>query len=43
VKKSDALALKLKQKGDLLADDVSRGLQEAGNEIEKFGKKISPR
>ncbi|MBP7341849.1 MAG: hypothetical protein KA957_05990 [Syntrophaceae bacterium] len=43
VKKSDALALKLRQKGDLLADDVSRGLQEAGNEIEKFGKKISPR
>ena len=43
VKKSDALALKLKQKGDLLADDVSRGLQEAGSEIEKFGKKISPR
>jgi hypothetical protein len=41
-KKSDALALKLKQKGDLLADDVSRGLQEAGNEIEKFGKKFLP-
>lgn len=40
--KSDELSQKLKKKGRVVADDVSRGLKEAGNEIEKFAKKISP-
>lgn len=42
MRKSEALALKLKKKSALIADEVVKGLQEAGNEIEKFGKKISP-
>lgn len=40
--KSAELSEKLKTKGRIVADDVSRGLKEAGNEIEKFGKKIAP-
>ena len=40
--KSAELSEKLKKKGRLVADDVSKGLKEAGNEIEKFGKKITP-
>ncbi|MEE9911014.1 MAG: hypothetical protein K4571_04750 [Deltaproteobacteria bacterium] len=41
LKKSEELSQKLKKKGGLIADDVSKGLKDAGNEIEKFGKKIS--
>ncbi len=40
--KSEELSVKLKKKGRVVADDVSRGLKEAGDEIEKFAKKISP-
>ena len=40
--KSEELSQKLKKKGRIVADDVSRGLKEAGNEIEKFARKISP-
>ena len=43
MKKSGELASKLKKKGTLIAEEVGKGLQEAGNEIEKFGEKISPR
>ncbi len=43
LKKSEDLALKLKKKGTLIADEVGKGLQNAGNEIEKLGKKISSR
>lgn len=42
LQKSEELSGKLKKKGRVVADDVSRGIKEAGNEIEKFGKKISP-
>jgi len=42
MKKSDDLALKLKKQSTLIADEVNRGLQQVGSEIEKFGKKISP-
>lgn len=42
MKQSEDLALKLKKQSSLVADDVNRGLLKAGNEIEKFGKKISP-
>ena len=40
--KSEELSQKLKKKGRVVADDVSRGLKDAGNEIEKFGRKIAP-
>lgn len=43
MKKSDDLAHQLKKKGSLLADEVGKGIQSAGNEIDKLGKKISPR
>lgn len=43
MKKSKELSMKLKEKGRAAADDVGKGLKEAGNEIEKFGKKISPK
>jgi len=42
MKKSKELSLKLKKKGSVLAEDVGEGLKNAGDEIEKFGKKISP-
>jgi hypothetical protein len=41
MKKSQELALKLKKKSSLIAEEVGKGLQNAGNEIEKFGQKIS--
>lgn len=43
MKKSEALARKLKQKGSLISEEVGRGLRDAGREIEDFGKRISPR
>jgi hypothetical protein len=43
LKKSQELSLKLKKKGSVVVEDVGKGLKEAGNEIEKFGKKISPK
>ncbi|PKN70092.1 MAG: hypothetical protein CVU52_09210 [Deltaproteobacteria bacterium HGW-Deltaproteobacteria-10] len=43
MKKSDEISLKLQKKGNLIAEDVANRLKDAGNEIEKFGKKISPR
>lgn len=43
MKKSKELSLKLKKKGSLLAEDVGKELKNAGDEIEKFGKKISPK
>lgn len=43
MKKSKELSLKLKKKGSVLAEDVGRGLKKAGDEIEKFGKKVSPK
>lgn len=43
MKTSEALASQLKQKGTLIADEVGKGLQGAGKEIEKLGRKISPR
>ena len=42
MKKSRELSLKLKKKGSVVAEDVGKGLRDAGNEIEKFGKKIAP-
>jgi hypothetical protein len=41
--KSKELSLKLKKKGGMVAEDVGKGLKNAGNEIETFGKKISPK
>lgn len=43
MKKSQEISLKLKDKSSLIAEDVGNGLKNAGNEIEKFGKRISPR
>lgn len=43
MKKSKELSLKLKKKGSLIAQEVGKGLKDAGNEIEKFGKRISPK
>lgn len=43
MRKSEEIALKLKRKGRLITEEVGRGIQDAGKEIEKFGKKISPR
>jgi hypothetical protein len=43
MKKSKELSQKLKKKGSVLAEDVGKGLKNAGDEIEKFGKKISPK
>jgi hypothetical protein len=41
MKKSKELSAKLKEKGRVVAEDIGKNLKEAGNEIEKFGKKIS--
>jgi len=41
--KSRELSLKLKKKGAVVAEDVGKGLKATGDEIEKFGKKISPK
>jgi hypothetical protein len=43
MKKSQELSMKLKKKGSVVVEDVGKGLKEAGNEIEKFGKRISPK
>jgi hypothetical protein len=43
MEKSKELSLKLKKKGSVVAEDVGKGLKDAGNEIEKFGKRISPK
>jgi hypothetical protein len=43
LKKSQELSLKLKKKGSVIAEDVGKRLKDAGNEIEKFGKRISPK
>lgn len=43
MKKSEALAQQLKQKGSLITEEVGKGLRDAGREIENFGKRISPR
>jgi hypothetical protein len=42
MKKSKELSLKLKKKSSVVAEDVGKSLKDAGNEIEKFGKRISP-
>jgi hypothetical protein len=43
MKKSEEISQKLKRKGRLITEEVGKGIQDAGKEIEKFGKKISPR
>jgi hypothetical protein len=43
MQKSKELALKLKKKGSMMAEEVGKGLKDAGSEIEKLGKKISPK
>jgi hypothetical protein len=43
MKKSGELALKLKEKGSVMAEEVGKGLKKTGDEIEKFGKRISPK
>jgi len=43
MKKSEDLSLKLKEKGSVMAEEVGKELKDIGNEIEKFGKKISPK
>lgn len=43
IKKSKDLSLKLREKGTVVAEDVGKGLKDAGNEIEKLGKRISPK
>lgn len=43
INKSRELSLKLKKKGGVAAEDVGKGLKATGDEIEKFGKKISPK
>ncbi|PKN17359.1 MAG: hypothetical protein CVU71_16410 [Deltaproteobacteria bacterium HGW-Deltaproteobacteria-6] len=42
LKKSRELSVKLKAKGRAVADDVGKGLKEAGKEIEQFGKNLPP-
>lgn len=43
MKKSKELALKLKKKGSVLAEEVGKELKKTGDEIEKFGKRIFPK
>jgi hypothetical protein len=43
MKKSEELSLKLKKKGAAMTEEVGKQLKDMGNEIEKFGKKISPK
>jgi hypothetical protein len=43
IKKSEDISLKLKKKGSVVAEEVGKGLKDMGNEIEKFGKRISPK
>jgi hypothetical protein len=41
MKKSEELSLNLKEKSTVVAEDVGKRLKDAGNEIERFGKRIS--
>lgn len=41
MKKSRELSLKLKQKGKLITEEAGKSLQAIGDEIEKFGERIS--
>ncbi len=43
MEKSKELSLRLKEKSSVMTEDVGKGLKDAGNEIEKFGKRISPK
>ena len=43
MEKSKELSLRLKEKSSVVTEDVGKGLKDAGNEIEKFGKRISPK
>jgi len=43
MKKSEDISLKLKKKGSVVAEEVGKELKDMGNEIEKFGKRISPK
>jgi hypothetical protein len=43
IEKSRSLSLKLKEKGSVIAKDMEKGLKDTGSEIEKLGKKISPK
>ncbi|MGP8154585.1 MAG: hypothetical protein ACLQBQ_10710 [Smithella sp.] len=43
IEKSKSLSLKLKEKGSVIAKDVEKGLKDTGSEIEKLGKRISPK
>ncbi|MFZ1981877.1 MAG: hypothetical protein WAU61_11265 [Smithella sp.] len=43
IEKSKSLSLKLKEKGNVIAKDVEKGLKDTGSEIEKLGKRISPK
>lgn len=43
MEKSKELSLKLKKKGSVVAEDVAKGLKDTGTEIEKLGKRISPK
>ena len=43
IEKSKSLSLKLKEKGNVIAKDVEKGLNDTGSEIEKLGKRISPK
>jgi len=42
ITKSKELSMKLQAKGRTVAEEVGSGLKAAGNEIEQFGKKITP-
>ncbi len=42
IETSKNLSIKLKEKGNVIAKDVEKGLKDTGSEIEKFGKKIAP-
>jgi hypothetical protein len=41
IQKSKDLSLRLKERGDVIGEEVRKGLKDAGSEIEKFGKRIS--
>jgi len=43
IRKSQDISRKLTEKGDAVAEEIGRGLQDAGIEIEKFGKRIFPK
>lgn len=41
MEQSKELSVKLKEKGSVVTEDIGKGLKNVGNEIEKFGKRIS--